>query len=96
MAFTLNIRHRHETLFRLHLYPEPCQVLCNSQVKCEYDRDYSLGGIKLQRVAVEKDLGVSVSQDLIWNNQVDLISSKAQRMLYLHYHTCKGITDVRT
>ena len=46
---------------------------CNSQVKYEYDRDYFLRGIKLQRVAVEKDLGILVSQDSIWDNQVDVL-----------------------
>ena len=43
------------------------------------DRDYYLGWIKLDRVDVEKDLGVLVSHNLSWNNHVDLISSQAQK-----------------
>ena len=42
------------------------------------NRDYYLGGIKLDRIDVEKDRGVLVSHNLSWNNHVDLISSKAQ------------------
>ena len=38
------------------------------------NRDYYLGGIKLDRIDVEKDLGVLVSHNLSWNNHVDLIS----------------------
>ena len=60
------------------------------------DRDYYLGGIKLDRVDVEKDLGILVSNNLSWNNHVDVISSKAQKMLNVLYRTCKDINDIRT
>ena len=61
------------------------------------NRDYSLGGIKLDRVDVEKDLvGVLVSYNLSWNNHLDLISSKAQRMLNVLYRTCRDIDDIST
>ena len=43
------------------------------------DRDYYLGGIKLDRVDVEKDLGILLSHNLSWNNHVDVISSKVQK-----------------
>ena len=46
------------------------------------DRDYYLGCIKLDRVDVEKDLGVLISHNLSWNNHVDLISSQAQKYAY--------------
>ena len=42
-------------------------------------RDYYLGGIKLDLVDVEKDLGILVSHNLSWNNHVDVISSKGQK-----------------
>ena len=45
------------------------------------DRDYYLGGIRLDRVDVEEDLGVLISHNFSWNNHVELISSKAQRRL---------------
>ena len=44
----------------------------------------------------EKDQGVLVSHNLSWNNHVDLISSKAQRMLNVLYRTCRDINDIST
>ena len=60
------------------------------------DRDYYLGGIKLDRVDVEKDLGILLSHNLSWNNHVDVISSKVQKMLNVLRRTCKDINDIRT
>lgn len=37
-----------------------------------------------------------VSHNLSWNNQVNVISSKAQKMLNVLYRTCKDINDIRT
>ena len=53
-------------------------------------------GIKLEHADVKKDLGVSFSHNLSWNNHVDLISSKAQRMLNVLYRTCSDINDFST
>ena len=67
-----------------------------ARIRSINDKDYYLGGTKLDHVDVEKDLGVLVSHNLSWNNHVDLISSKAQRMLNLLYRTCRDITDIST
>ena len=56
-----------------------CKVLRVTRIKSVIERDYFLGGTKLERVNVEKDLGVLISHDLIWNNHTDFIASKAQR-----------------
>ena len=50
-----------------------------------YEREYFLGGTKLERVAVEKDLGILISHNLSWNHHVDIISSRAQKKLNLLY-----------
>ena len=39
-----------------------------ARIKSIDDRDCYLGGIKLDRVDVEKDLGILVSHNLSWNN----------------------------
>ncbi|KAK2551658.1 hypothetical protein P5673_027439, partial [Acropora cervicornis] len=59
--------------------------------KCESidNRDFYLGGIKLDRVDVEKDLGILVSHNLSWNNHVNAISSKATKMLNCFKNICK-------
>ena len=54
-----------------------CEVLRLARIRSIDDRDYYLGGVKLDRVDVEKDLGILVSHNLSWNNHVDVISSKA-------------------
>ena len=67
-----------------------------TRVRSAVDRDYFLGGFKLDRVAFEKDLWILISHGLSRNKHVDVITSKAQKMLDLLYRTCKEITDVRT
>lgn len=73
-----------------------CKVLRVTRVRSAVDRDYFLVGIKLDRVAFEKDLWILISHGLSWNRHVDFIISKAQKMLNLLYRTFKELTDVRT
>ena len=73
-----------------------CKILRVARIRSIDDRDCYLGGVKVDRVDVEKDLGVLVSHNLSWNNHVDLISSKAQRMLNVLYRTCRDINDIST
>ena len=73
-----------------------CRVLRVAGIRSIDGRDYYLGGIKLDPVDVEKDLGVLVSHNLSWNNHDDLISSKAQKMLNVLYRTCRDINDIST
>ena len=60
-----------------------CKVLRVSGTKCIHERDYFLGGTKLERIAVKKDLRIWISHDLSWNHHVEIISSRAQKMLNL-------------
>ena len=41
-----------------------CKVLRIARIKSTLDRDYFLGEVKLERIHVEKDLGVLVSTNL--------------------------------
>ena len=72
-----------------------CKVLRVARIRSIDYRDYYLVGIKLDGVDVEKDLGILVSHNLSWNNHVDVISSKAQKMLKVLYRTCKDFNDIR-
>ena len=65
-----------------------CKVLKVARIRSIDDRDYYFGGIKLDRVDVEKDLRILVSHYLSWNNHVDVTSSKAQKRLNVLYQTC--------
>ena len=74
-----------------------CKVLRVARIRSIDGRDYYLGGIKLDRVDVEKDLGVLISHNLNWNNHVDLISSHAlKKMLNVLYRTCRDINGIST
>ena len=73
-----------------------CKVLRVARIKSIDDRDYYLGGIKLDCVDVAKDLGILVRHNLTWKNHVNAISSKAHKMLNVLYRTCKDINDIRT
>ena len=72
------------------------KVLRVARIRSIDDRAYYLGGITLHRVDVEKDLKILVSHNLSWNNHVDIISSKAQKILNVLCRTCKDSNDIRT
>ena len=46
-----------------------CKVLRGARIRSIDNRDCYLGGIKLDRVDVEKDLGILVSHTLSWNKR---------------------------
>ena len=72
-----------------------CKVMRITRKKVPFERDYYLGNYKLNRVIIEKDLGILISHNLNWNEHIDFIASKSHRMLNLLYRTCKGISDTQ-
>ena len=66
-------------------HAKKCKVLRVARIRSIDGRDYYLGWIKLDRVDVEKDLGVLVSHNLNWNNHVDLISSHALKKCLMSF-----------
>ena len=78
-------------IWEMEFNAKKCKVLRVVRIRSIIDKDYYLGGTKLDCIDVEKDLGVLVSHYLSWNNHVDLISS--QNLLY---RTCRDITDIST
>ena len=62
-----------------------CKVLRVARIRSIDDRDYYLDGIKLDRVDVAKDLAILVSHNLSCKNHVNVISSKAHKMLNVLY-----------
>ena len=71
-----------------------CKVLSAARIRSIDDRDCYLSGIKLDRVDVEKDLRVLVSHTLSRNSHIDLISSKAQRILNVLYQKCTHMANI--
>ena len=57
--------------------------------------DYILGSTKLPRVLEEKDLGVTISNKLMWNSHINWTTAKANKLLGLLKITCPLLTDVK-
>ena len=72
-----------------------CKVMRITRKKVPFERDYYLSNYKLNRVIIEKDLGILISHNLNWNEHIDFIASKSHRMLNLLYRTCKEISDTQ-
>ena len=60
-----------------------CKVVRVACFKCIYEREYFLGETKLEHVPVVKDLSILISYNLSQNHYIDIISSRAQRILNL-------------
>lgn len=58
--------------------------------------NYSLGNSPLEDVKEFKDLGVTTTDNFNWNSHIDIIVSKANRMLGLIKKTCRGLDDTKT
>jgi hypothetical protein len=57
---------------------------------------YTLVDIPVKPLTCEKDLGVSIAKDLKWNQHVQDISSKANKMLGFVKRTTFSIHDNRS
>ena len=57
---------------------------------------YILSGLQVAVISIQKDLGVHVPSSLSWNDHIDLIVSKANKMLGIIYRTCTTDCDQKT
>ena len=73
-----------------------CKYLAITRKKNIVDSIYTLNGLQIMSVATEKDLGVYVSTKLSWNNHIDVIISKANKMLGVIRRTCTNECDQKT
>ena len=72
-----------------------CKILSVTRKKNPLMSDYFLGSTKLLRVQEEKDLGVTISNNLMWNSHINSITAKANKLLGLLKRTCPLLTDVK-
>ena len=72
----------HSNHFQLN--PTKCKelIVCFQKIPPPYS-PITIDGVQFQRVSSAKVLGVTISNDLKWNDHVDTITSKAARRLYL-------------
>jgi hypothetical protein len=63
-------------------HPGKCQVIRVTRSKKPITSDYYLHGHKLETVDSAKYLGVTLNQDLSWNNHIHQVTTKANRALW--------------
>ena len=73
-----------------------CKYLAITRKSNGLDSTYILNGSQIMSVLTEKDLGVHVSTKLSWNNHIDVIISKANKMLGMIKRTCNNECDQKT
>jgi hypothetical protein len=72
-----------------------CNVLTVTRKLNPVNFDYRLEDKKLAPVRKEKDLGVVITSNLTWDQQILAVVSKANKMLGLLRRTCPLIKDTR-
>ena len=73
-----------------------CKYLAITRKKNIVDSTFTLNGSQIISVTTEKDLSVHVSTKLSWNNHIDVIISKADKMLGMIKRTCTNECDQKT
>ncbi|CAB4002849.1 Hypothetical predicted protein, partial [Paramuricea clavata] len=72
-----------------------CKVLSVTRKKYPATYNYHLGSSSLLRVRKEKDLGIIVTDNLLWNSHIQMITAKANKMLGLLRRTCPLLTETK-
>ena len=72
-----------------------CKVLTVTHKKILLTFNYHLGSSPLVRVQQEKDLGVIVENNLLWNSHIHMVTGKANKMLGLLKRTCPLLTETK-
>jgi hypothetical protein len=77
--------------WRIDLNKSKCGVLQFTHCLQPTINQYTLADIAVKPLTCQKDLGVSISKDLKWNQHMQDISSKAKKMLGFFKRTTSGI-----
>ena len=76
-------------LNELEFQPRKCENLRISRKRISFNRTYRINhNVEIKRVDHQKDLGVIVTGNLLWNSHVDFISAKANRILGFLKRNC--------
>ena len=73
-----------------------CKVMRLTKKRQPFVSNYSLDNSPLEEVKEFKDLGVTTTDNFNWNSHIDIIVSKANRMLGLIKRTCRGLDNTKT
>ena len=81
-------------MWQLRLNEEKCMILQLGRNNPQFI--YNINGVQLQRVSMQKDLGVYITNNLKWDAHISHIVKKANTMIYLIQKTFanKSITTI--
>ena len=65
----------------LQLNPQKCQVMCISRSKNKPSPEYFVSNTKRSTATSLRLLGIQISSDLTWNEQVSYVTKKCNRLL---------------
>ena len=74
---------------------EKCKVLSVTRKKNPVNYNYHLGPYSLLCIGKEKDLGVIVTNNLVWNTHIDMVTAKANKMRGVLKRTCPLLTRTK-
>ena len=85
--------HRWSIRSALAFNVKKCKVMRLTKKRQPLVSNYSLDNSFLEEVTEFKDLGVTTTDNFNWNSHIDIIVSKANRMLRLIKRTCRSLDD---
>ena len=81
---------------KMTINTKKCKIMRITRKKSPLGGEYNIEGQPSECVNVYKDLGLFTASDLSWNQHVDRITAKANRVLGLVKRTCRDLNDVYT
>lgn len=87
----LNVIDLWSQQWQLRIQPDKSEfILFKSSKHNQISHSYSIGGKLIKEVTTVKDLGVHLSDNFRWNNQITRIVSKSIRLVYIIVRTFKS------
>ena len=81
---------------KMRINTKKCKIMRITRKKSPLVGEYNIEGQPLESVDVYKDLGLFTTSNLSWNQHVDKITAKANRVLGLVKRTCWDLRDIDT
>ena len=81
---------------KMRINTKKCKIMRITRKKSPLVGEYTIEGQPLESVDVYKDLGLFTTSSLSWNQHVDKITAKANRVLGLVNRTCRDLKDIDT
>ena len=81
---------------KMRINTKKCKIMRITRKKSPLVGEYNIEGQPLESVDMYKDLGLFTTSNLSWNQHVDKITAKANRVLGLVKRTCRDLKDIDT